>query len=141
MCRSRWRPASAWELWPLGVLGELTLRLHPLPDAERSWLVRLTSTEAAQRFVERVVDSSLQPNRLEYFSRQALAAVAAGPAAAGVAVSIGSVEEAVVEGGERLAAIAKMEAAQIAPVPDAFWREAERALTPSGGETLLQVAS
>ena len=128
-------------LGTLGVLGELTLRLHPLPDAERSWLVRLTSTEAAQRFVERVVDSSLQPNRLEYFSRLALEAVAADPAAAGVAVSIGSVEEAVVEGGGRLAAIAKMEAAEIAPVPDAFWREAERALTPSSGETLLLVAS
>src|SRR5437667_3149266 len=88
-------------LGTLGVLGELTLRLHPLPDAERSWLVRLPSAEAAQAFVERVVDSSLQPNRLEYLGEQVLEAVFPGPTSSAVAVSIGSVEEAVVEGGER----------------------------------------
>jgi glycolate oxidase FAD binding subunit len=128
-------------LGTLGVLGELTLRLHPLPEAKHSWLVRLTSAEAAQRFVERVVDSSLQPNRLEFFSGGVLETIAAGPAVAGVGVSIGSVETAVVEGGERLAALAKAEAAEIAAVPDTFWSDAERALTPSHGEALLQVAS
>ena len=128
-------------LGTLGVLGELTLRLHPLPDAERSWLVRLPSAEAAQAFVERVVDSSLQPNRLEYLGEQVLEAVFPGPTSSAVAVSIGSVEEAVVEGGERLAALAKAEGAQILPVPDAFWSDAERALTPSEGEALLQIAS
>ena len=128
-------------LGTLGVLGELTLRLHPLPDAERTWLVPLPSAEAAQTFVERVVDSSVQPNRLEYFSDRVLDAVAAGSAAAGVAVSIGSVEEAVVEGRARLAAIARAGGADIVPVPDSFWSDTERALTPSGGEALLQIAS
>src|SRR5437867_5559957 len=105
-------------LGTLGVLGELTLRLHPLPDAERTWLVPLPSAEAAQTFVERVVDSSVQPNRLEYFSDRVLDAVAAGSAAAGVAVSIGSVEEAGVEGRARPAATAGAVGADIRPVPD-----------------------
>jgi glycolate oxidase FAD binding subunit len=103
--------------------------------------VRLPSADAARTFVERVVDSSLQPNRLEYFSDRVLEEVSPGSTASAVAVSIGSVEEAVVEGGERLTALAKAEGAQILPVANAFWSDAERALTPSDGEALLQIAS
>src|SRR5438094_6658829 len=128
-------------LGTLGVLAEVTLRLHPLPEAERSWLVLFENARAAQVLVERVLDSPLQPSRLEYLGEQVLEAVFPGPTSSAVAVSIGSVEEAVVEGGERLAALAKAEGAQILPVPDAFWSDAERALTPSEGEALLQIAS
>src|SRR5256712_10361565 len=55
-------------LGTLGVLGELTLRLHPLPDAERSWLVVLASSEAAPGALHRVNDSSLPPQRAPDFS-------------------------------------------------------------------------
>jgi len=52
-------------LGTLGVLTELTLRLHPLPDSERSWLVPLDRPQAAQDFVARLIDSPLQPSRVE----------------------------------------------------------------------------
>src|SRR5262252_4553718 len=86
-------------LGTLGVLGELTLRLHSLPDAERSWLVLLASAAEAQALAERVVDSALQPSRLELFNARALQLVSAEFAGAGVAISIGSVDAAVREQG------------------------------------------
>src|SRR2546426_12310463 len=98
-------------LGTLGVLGELTLRLHPLPDAERSWLVLLASSEAAQAFVERVIPSPLQPNRIEFFNDRALRSVLVEGAAAGVAVSIGSGGEAVRTQGEHLGTLAAGEGA------------------------------
>src|SRR5439155_1285860 len=58
-------------LGTLGVLTELTLRLHPLPDSERSWLVPLDRPQAAQDFVARLIDSPLQPSRVELFNDHA----------------------------------------------------------------------
>ena len=100
-------------LGTLGVLGELTLRLHPLPDAERSWLVVLASSEAAQAFVERVIASPLQLNRIEFFNDRALRSVLVEGAAAGVVVSIGSVAEAVRTQGEHLGTLATAEGARV----------------------------
>src|SRR2546426_830309 len=119
-------------LGTLGVLGELTLRLHPLPDAERSWLVLLASAEAAQAFVERVMASTLQPNRIEFFNDRALRSVRVEAAAAGVALSFGSAAEAVREQGERLGAMAKADGARIVPLPEGFWSRAAGASTPGG---------
>ena len=53
-------------LGTLGVIGELTLRLHPLPETEATGLLLLRGPEAAQEMVARIVDSTLQPNRLEW---------------------------------------------------------------------------
>ena len=128
-------------LGTLGVLGELTLRLHSLPDVERSWLVLLASAAEAQAFVERVIASPLQPSRIEFFNGEALKALAAESTGAGVAVSIGSVSEAVREQGERLGAMAKIGRARVAPVPDGFWTAAESALTCPPGWTALHVVS
>src|SRR5437867_4747705 len=128
-------------LGTLGVLGELTLRLHPLPDAEGSWLVLLASAEAAQAFVERVIASPLQPSRIEFFNDRALRSVPVEAAAAGVALSIGSVAEAVREQGERLGAMAKVDGARIVPLPGAFWSRAARASTSEGNGAVLHVAS
>src|SRR5436309_9222410 len=128
-------------LGTLGVLGELTLRLHPLPDAEGSWLVLLASAEAAQAFVERVIASPLQPSRIEFFNDRALRSVPVESAAAGVALSIGSVAEAVREQGERLGAMAKVDGARIVPLPGAFWSRAARASTSEGNGAVLHVAS
>jgi glycolate oxidase FAD binding subunit len=135
-------------LGTLGVLAELTLRLHPLPDAEGAWLVRLPSAEAAQAFVQRLLDSPLQPNRVEFFSAPTLAsagtdAASAGADAtsAGVAVSTGTVADAVREQGERLEAMARSGGGQIAPVTDAFWSRTEQALATGEGESLLHVTT
>src|SRR5262247_1372830 len=118
-------------LGTLGVLGELTLRLHSLPDAERSWLVLLASAAEAQAFVERLIASPLQPSRIELFNDAALRVLAAKSTGAGVAVSIGSVSEAVREQGERLGAMAKSSAGRVVPLPEGFWGAAESAMAPT----------
>jgi len=128
-------------LGTLGVLAELTLRLHPLPEAERSWLVLFENARAAQALVERVVDSALQPSRLEQFNTRALQLVSGESTGAGVAISIGSVDEAVREQGERLTAIAATCAGRIVPLPDGFWSAAESATAPPEGSTVLHVAT
>jgi glycolate dehydrogenase FAD-binding subunit len=128
-------------LGTLGVLAELTLRLHSRPDAERSWLVGLASAVQAQAFVERVIASPLQPSRIEIFNGEMLKQLSAESSGAGVAVSIGSVAEAVREQGERLGAMAKIGRAQIVPLPDGFWTAAESALTCPPGWTALHVVS
>jgi len=128
-------------LGTLGVLAELTLRLHPTPPTERTWLVPVESARAAQALVERVVDSPLQPSRLELFNETALRLVSAESAGAGVAVSIGSVAEAVREQGERLTAIATASAGRIVPMPEEFWSRAESAMGPPPGSTVLHVAA
>jgi glycolate oxidase FAD binding subunit len=128
-------------LGTLGVLAELTLRLHPLPDIERSWFVVLDRPEAAQDFVARLVDSPLQPSRVELVNHRAARALLGESGGAGVAVSIGSVTDAVREQGERLAGLAKAVGAQIVPLPDGFWRAMSAAMAPPPGSTVLQVAS
>jgi glycolate dehydrogenase FAD-binding subunit len=128
-------------LGTLGVLAELTLRLHSRPDAERSWLVGLASAAQAQAFVERVIASPLQPSRIEIFNSEMLKQLSAESSGAGVAVSFGSVAEAVREQGERLGAMAKIGRAQIVPLPDGFWTAAESALTCPPGWTALHVVS
>src|SRR5262245_39325175 len=125
----------------LGTLGELTLRLHSLPDVERSWLVLVVSAAEAQAFVERVIASPLQPSRIEIFNNEALRALGAGSTGAGVALSIGSVSEAVREQGERLGAMAQIGRAQVAPLADGFWAAAESALACPPSWTALHVVS
>jgi glycolate dehydrogenase FAD-binding subunit len=128
-------------LGTLGVLAELTLRLHPLPETERSWLVALDRPGSAQDFVARVVDSPLQPSRVELLNDSAARAVLGESGSAGVAVSIGSVADAVREQGERLGALAKAVGAGIVPLPDGFWRAMSAAMVPPPGSTVLHVAS
>src|SRR5206468_12629514 len=64
-------------LGTLGILAEVTLRLHPLPEVERSWLALVASPGEAQAFVERVIASPLQPSRVEIFNERALRLVSA----------------------------------------------------------------
>jgi glycolate oxidase FAD binding subunit len=128
-------------LGTLGVLAELTLRLHPLPDSERSWLVALDRPQAAQDFVARLIDSPLQPNRVELFNDDAARLVLGESGSAGVAVAIGSVADAVLEQGERLGALAKAVGARITPLPDGFWSRVDSAMVAPPGWTVLHVTS
>jgi glycolate oxidase FAD binding subunit len=128
-------------LGTLGVLAELTLRLHPLPDSERSWLVALDRPQAAQDFVGRLIDSPLQPNRVELFNDDAARLVLGESGSAGVAVAIGSVADAVLEQGERLGALAKAVGARITPLPDGFWSRVDSAMVAPPGWTVLHVTS
>jgi glycolate oxidase FAD binding subunit len=95
-------------LGSLGVLVELTLRLHPQPEVERSWLVSFDSADRAEEFLRRVLDSSLQPNRLELLSGEALRAEGRhGTVGTAVALSVGSVPEAVESQGEAALGLAR----------------------------------
>jgi glycolate oxidase FAD binding subunit len=95
-------------LGTLAVLGELTFRLHPAPETERSWLIPFDSLDRAGALVQRILDSSLQPNRLELLNRGALRAMArAEDAGAAVALAIGSVREAVESQGRAVLALAR----------------------------------
>jgi glycolate oxidase FAD binding subunit len=128
-------------LGTLGVLGELTLRLHPLPEAEGTWLVSLPSSDAAQALIQRILDSPLQPSRIELVNDRALAAATGEAGAAGLVVSIGSVEAAVREQGERLAAMARGSGARLVPRSAELWSAIDRELAPSPTQALLHVAS
>ena len=127
-------------LGTLGVLGELTLRLHPLPEVEATGLLLLPSPEAAQDTVARIVDSTLQPNRLECSTpaRWRRAGLPTAPAA--LAISIGSVESAVRAQQAAIAEIAAAAGARVETVGPAFWRTYDRTLAETGS-TLLRVAT
>lgn len=93
-------------LGTLGVLGELTLRLHPVPDAEATWIARFADARAAHELVALVLDSPLQPNRLEILDAGAQRACGLAAEGVAVAVGIGSVADAVVAQGEQVRALA-----------------------------------
>jgi glycolate oxidase FAD binding subunit len=125
-------------LGTLAVLGELTVRLHPLPEAEATCLVPVGSLELAQELVAGILDSPLQPNRLELLDGAALAASRLPAAAAGVVVSFGSVasavraQQAVI--GERAARLG----ARLETMGPTFWRTYDRMLAEAG-PTVLRV--
>ncbi len=106
-------------LGTLGILVEATLRLHPLPEAEATWLVTFSSPERAASLLERVLGSTLQPNRLEIVSGLGLGGQRDGSAM--VAISFGSVPEAVRSQGERLAAMGRREGGHVTSADPEFW--------------------
>jgi len=128
-------------LGTLGVLCELTLRLQPMPEAEQTWLATFTSVEAAQAFAARVVNSPLQPMRLELLNEAALRVCQAPSAPFGVAVAIGSAHPAVREQGEALAVLASGEKVRVAAVGEDLWTRYDAALTPAEDEVILRIGS
>jgi glycolate oxidase FAD binding subunit len=94
-------------LGTLGVLAELTLRLHSRPDVERTWFVTLPSAGAAETVVAAILDSTLQPSRIELLDAQALTAAGLPASPVALLVSFGSVEDAVAEQGDRLTQLAR----------------------------------
>ncbi len=126
-------------LGTLGVLVELTLRLHPMPDREGTWLVMLPSAPATQTFIALVLDSTLEPMRFELLNEPALQASSAPSAPVGVAVSIGSVEGAVREQGARLEELARRAGGRATALDEDFWDRCDRAFAKAEGEVVLQV--
>ncbi len=94
-------------LGTLGVLAELTLRLHARPEVERTWLVALPAAGAAETLVAAILDSTLQPSRIELMDEHALREAALPVSPVAVLVSFGSEEEAVAEQGDRLTRMAR----------------------------------
>jgi glycolate oxidase FAD binding subunit len=127
-------------LGTLGVLAELTLRLHPLPDTEATCLVELRSAAAAQELVARLVDSTLQPSRLELLDAGALAACGLPAVEAALAISVGSVEPAVRAQHAAIAAEAARVRARVESMGPAFWRTYDRVLAEAA-PTVLRIST
>jgi glycolate oxidase FAD binding subunit len=124
-------------LGTLGILVEATLRLHPLPEAEATWLATFATAEGARGFLARVLDGALQPNRLEILN---------GPVQGGrsdgsltVAISFGSVADAVKSQGESATALAHREGGQLQPAEPGFWSRLGDALARA--QVLLKIAT
>ena len=132
-------------LGTLGVLVELTLRLHPAPEHEATWLATFRTPAHAQECVAALLDSTVQPNRIEILDTRALArcGVSGAPSpgmAAGVAVSIGTVEPAV-RAQEALVKVMVQHAhGTLVTTGASFWKTYDRALASFDG-SVLRVAT
>ncbi len=128
-------------LGSLGILAELTFRLHPIPEAEGDWLVYFPSAERAGEFVAWILGSALQPSRLELLNMEALSELGLRPASAAVAVTVGSVADAVRSQGEALADAAwRLGVERPARIGPDFWQGLCRLLAVDG-DVVLKVST
>ncbi|MFQ5898125.1 MAG: FAD-binding oxidoreductase [Candidatus Methylomirabilia bacterium] len=128
-------------LGSLGILAELTLRLHPLPEREGQWLVGFPSVGQAKEFLASILDSFLQPSRVELLNGGALSVLEAPPSPASVAVTVGSIAEAVRSQGEALLGFAARCGGHARALPAGeFWHRLGQVLDPAGG-VLLKVVT
>jgi glycolate oxidase FAD binding subunit len=130
----------AGSLGTLGVLAELTLRLHPASEAEATTVALLPGPAQVQDFVARLLDSAVQPDRVEYLDGAALTACGVGGAGAGVAVSIATVAEAVRAQQTVVARLAGEAGGGVVEAPAGFWSDYER-VQLAGGPIVLRVST
>jgi glycolate dehydrogenase FAD-binding subunit len=123
-------------LGTLAVIGELTLRLHPLPEAESTCLIPLRSVEAAQELAATFVESTLQPSRLELLDAAGLAASGLPPATAGLVISFGSVEPAVRAQQAMVTTRAAHAQTRVETMGPGFWTTYDRMLARTGTAAL-----
>lgn len=125
----------------LGILAELTLRLQPMPEAEGHWLFSFPSGERAGAFLASVLDSSLQPTRLELLNREVLSGLGFPRAPAALAVTVGSAIEAVRSQRETLFAFAARNGGEGVAMPEGdLWQRIGQVLDASNG-VLLKVVT
>jgi glycolate oxidase FAD binding subunit len=124
-------------LGTLGVIVEATLRLHPTPAASGSWLVVFPSHERAAAFDARLLGSALEPDRVVLLNGGALAGAGQPASPAAVAVSVGSVEEAVRSQAARLRDLAAESGGEARPVSADLWEALGAGLE---GEIVLRLA-
>jgi glycolate oxidase FAD binding subunit len=128
-------------LGTLGVLVELTLRLHPMPEAEATLVATFPAPGAVPAFVARVLDSPLSPNRLEVLNAAMLRACGLPSAPAAVAVSVGSVEAVVQAAPAALTDMARAERGESADAGDGFWRRYDAAMPVPAYPVVLKVGT
>jgi glycolate oxidase FAD binding subunit len=112
-------------LGTLGVVVEAHLRLHARPAEERSWVFGFGSAEAALDAALEARDTPIIVSRCQILTAGALRALGESePPDAALAVTIGSVPEAVHAQGARLADVVSRSGSAAIEVPDAdaFWR-------------------
>ena len=123
-------------LGTLGVLLELTLRLHPAPDYEATWLASFRTPAHAQDCVASLLDSTVQPNRIELLDERALAACGLPASAAALAIAIGTVEPAVRAQEGVVKTIARGAQGSVETMGTSFWRTYDRVLAGFDGVVL-----
>src|SRR5437899_329578 len=123
-------------LGTLGVLLELTLRLHPAPDYEATWLASFRTPAHARECVAALLDSTVQTNRLEILDGRVLAACSLPVTAAALAVSIGTVEPAVRAQEGLVRAIVQRAQGTVQTMGASFWKTYDRALVGFDGVVL-----
>jgi glycolate oxidase FAD binding subunit len=128
-------------LGTLGVLAELTLRLQPVPDVERTWIATLPGIDAAGEFVGRLLDSTVQPSRLELLDTTMHRASGGDGTAASIAVSVASVDEAVRAQGDTVAAVAQACRGRAVEAGSGFWDAFDRATSPASRPVWLKLAT
>jgi len=108
-------------LGTLGVLVEVTLRLHPVPPASRSWRLGFPAHQGARDFLAALLDSPLQPDRAALLDAGALrrAGLTGDPFA--LLLSISSVAEAVEAQGDALERLAAAHGGRSETMPQAAW--------------------
>jgi glycolate oxidase FAD binding subunit len=123
-------------LGTLGVLLELTLRLHPAPDYEATLLASFQAPAYAQECVAALLDSTVQPNRIEVLDSRVLAACNLPLSSAALAISMGTVESAVRAQEGLVKAIIQRAHGTVETMGASFWRTYDRALAGFDGIVL-----
>src|SRR5207247_5008640 len=126
----------AGALGTLGVLLELTLRLHPAPDHEATWLASFRTPAHAQDCVAALLDSTVQTNRLEVLDGRVLAACSLPVSAAALAISIATVEPAVRAQQGRVKPTVHRAPGAVQTMGASFWKTYDRALAGFDGVSL-----
>jgi glycolate oxidase FAD binding subunit len=109
----------------LGVVVEAHLRLHPRPAEERSWIFGFPGAEAALEAATAIRDTPVVLSRCQLLPAGALRALGEPtPPEAALAVTVGSVPEAVRDQGARIAGICGRAGSAAIEIPeaDAWWR-------------------
>ena len=120
-------------LGTLGVVVEAHLRLHPMPAEEATWAFGFSSAEVALEAALTLQDTAVVPSRLQLVDRGTLAAIGEpGPPGAALAVTVGSVPEAVRAQGARVAEICRRSGGEALAIADAsrWWTAVSDAAWP-----------
>lgn len=129
-------------LGTLGVVVEAHLRLHSRPAEERSWVFGFASAEAALEAALDIRDTPVVLSRCQLVTADALRKLGeAAPPGAALAMTIGSVPEAIRAQGAWVADICGRAGSPAIEVPeaDAWWRRIADVAWPEGPASSLSV--
>jgi len=133
-------------LGTLGVVVEAHIRLHPRPAEERTWAFAFPSAEAALEAALEIRDTTVVLSRCQLLTAGALRALGqTAPPPAALAVTVGSVSEAVRAQGATVAEICARAGSQAIEVAtaDAWWQHVGNVTWPerAAGDLALRIGA